>query len=252
MLSVQSPGAKNGQAPEPARILQVDNLTMTFKGVKAVNDLSFDVHQGEIFGIAGPNGAGKTTVFNVISGLHVGTGRLRFQGEDIAGLKPHHICRRGIARTLQIPQIFASLAVEDNVRFGAHFGNAGPTDEPEVIRTALDFVGLTPRRRELPPHMDLYHKKLIMLAAALATQPKLLLLDEPIGGLSLAEIGPLIALIQKINRQLGITIIIIEHLMKVLKALSDRLMIIHYGERICLGRPDAVMQDRQVREVYLG
>ncbi len=142
----------------------------------------------------------------------------------------------------------------NNVRFGAHFGNKHikDGDESEIILRALDFVGLQEDKTAIAENMDLFHKKLIMIAAALATQPRLLLLDEPIGGLSPAEIGPLIELIRRINQELNITVIIIEHRMKVLKELSHRLMILHYGEEIRTGPPAEVMEDEKVKEVYLG
>jgi branched-chain amino acid transport system ATP-binding protein len=237
-----------------APILQVRNLSKAFGAMMAVNNLSFEVPAGEVFGIAGPNGAGKTTVFNLITGFLQGTGEVRFEDKNVTNLKPYQICHRGIARTLQIPQVFSTLDVFNNVRFGAHFGNKHLKDgsETEIISNALDFVGLQDDKTAIAENMDLLHKKLIMIAAALATRPRLLLLDEPIGGLSPAEIGPLIELIRRINRELNITVIIIEHLMKVLKELSDRLMILHYGEEIRTGPPAEVMQDEQVKEVYLG
>jgi branched-chain amino acid transport system ATP-binding protein len=243
--------AGRGQAPGPP-ILCVRDLSMSFDGVEALSRLNFDVESGEIFGIAGPNGAGKTTLFNVISGLFNGSGTVIFRTEDISIAKPHRICHLGIARTLQIPKIFSTLNVYDNIRFGAHFGKPGRKDEAGLIQDALDFVGLKERKTEIAEHLGLFHKKLIMIAAALATQPELLLLDEPVGGLSPIEINPLIGLIRRINRDLGITIIIIEHLMKVLKQLSDRLMIIHYGKKICIGTSEHVMQDSKVKEIYLG
>ncbi len=237
-----------------APILQVRNLSKAFGAMLAVNNLSFEVPSGEVFGIAGPNGAGKTTVFNLITGFLQGTGEVRFEGIDVTNLKPYQICHRGIARTLQIPQVFSTLDVFNNVRFGAHFGNKHITDgdEAEIIHRALDFVGLQDDKTAIAENLDLFHKKLIMIAAALATQPRLLLLDEPIGGLSPAEIEPLMQLIRKINQELSVTVIIIEHRMKVLKELSHRLMILHYGEEIRTGPPAEVMQDGKVKEVYLG
>ena len=254
MASSANLNSKDGQMGAQAPILQVRNLTKSFGAMMAVNDLSFEVSKGEVFGIAGPNGAGKTTVFNLITGFLQGTGEVRFEDENVTNLKPHQICHRGIARTLQIPQVFSTLDIFNNVRFGAHFGNRQLKDgnEAEIIHRVLDFVGLQDDKTAIAENMDLFHKKLIMIASALATQPRLLLLDEPIGGLSPAEIEPLMQLIWKINQELNITIIIIEHLMKVLKKLSHRLMILHYGEEIRTGPPAEVMEDEKVREVYLG
>ena len=179
---------------------------------------------------------------------------MRFEDKNVTNLKPHQICHRGIARTLQIPQVFSTLDVFNNVRFGAHFGNQHIKDgnETQIIHRVLDFVGLQDNQTAIAENMDLFHKKLIMIAAALATRPRLLLLDEPIGGLSPAEIDPLIELIRKINEELNITVIIIEHRMKVLKELSHRLMILHYGEEIRTDPPEEVMEDERVKEVYLG
>ncbi|MGD8470940.1 MAG: ABC transporter ATP-binding protein [Desulfobacterales bacterium] len=254
MAGTQNSKSKDERVGAKAPILQVRNLSKAFGAMKAVNDLSFEVPSGEVFGIAGPNGAGKTTVFNLITGFLQGSGEVRFEDKNVENLKPYQICHRGIARTLQIPQIFSTLDVYNNIRFGAHFGNKHLKDgnEAEIIHRVLEFVGLQDDKTTIAENMDLFHKKLIMLAAALATQPRLLLLDEPIGGLSLAEIGPLMELIRKINQELNITVIIIEHLMKVLKELSHRLMILHYGEEIRTGPPAEVMEDEKVKEVYLG
>lgn len=245
-------GGRHQGVSAPPPLLEVRDLSQAFGAMLAVKNLSFEVHQGEILGIAGPNGAGKTTLFNVTTGFLQGTGEVIFEGENINKLKPYQICHRGIARTFQVPLIFSTLDVFHNVKFGAHFGNRDVKDENQAVREAIDFAGLTGREKTIAENVDLLHKKLIMIASALATGPKLLLLDEPIGGLSPAEIGPLMKVIQRINQELGITIIMIEHLMKVLKELSDRLMILHYGEKICIGHPEEVMADEKVREVYLG
>lgn len=251
-MSSDSSNDRAGQLNDSGPILRVQALSMSFNGVDALRNLAFEVQNGEIFGIAGPNGAGKTTLFNVIAGLYAGTGTVIFKDEDISTAKPHKVCHLGIARTLQIPKVFSTLSVYDNVRFGAHFGKPGRRNEEWQILKALDFVGLESRKADLAENLGLFQKKLIMIAAALATSPELLLLDEPVGGLSPAEINPLIKLIKRINQDLGITIVIIEHLMKVLKELSDSLMIIHYGEKICIGTPEDVMQDQKVKDVYLG
>ena len=252
MIVDQAAAAGSDGPPGATAILQVENLGMAFNGVPALRGLSFDVQEGEIFGIAGPNGAGKTTLFNVISGLYVGSGTIAFKSQDISRAKPHRICHLGMARTLQVPRVFSTLTVYDNVRFGAHFGKPGRCNEAQLIETALEFVGLSARKRDLAENLGLFQKKMTMIAAALATQPSLLLLDEPVGGLSAVEIDPLISFIKRINQELNITVIIIEHLMKVLKALSHRMMIIHYGETICIGKSDTVMADEKVRAVYLG
>jgi branched-chain amino acid transport system ATP-binding protein len=233
-------------------ILQVNNVTQRFGQLAAVKDLSFEVEKGEIFGIAGPNGAGKSTLFNVITGFYHGSGDIIFDGTNISGLRPHQICHKGIARTFQIPQLFLTLPMVENVRVGAHFGVRGAHDERERINEAISLVGLQGKEKVIAANLNLFDKKLTLIAAALATKPKLLLLDEPIGGLSPTEVRESVALIQKINKELGLTIIVIEHLMKVLTKIAQRLMILHNGEKICLGSPEEVAKDKRVIEVYLG
>src|SRR4030067_2459098 len=164
-------------------ILQTKQVTKRFVELAAVKDLTFEVDEGEIFGIAGPNGAGKTTLFNVISGIYSGSGEIYFQGARIDRLRPFQVCLTGIARTFQIPSVFSTLTVYDNVRVGAHFGNHN-LDEQKTIREVIDFVGLSGKQDIEAKHLPLFDKKITMLAAALATEPKILMLDEPIGGLS--------------------------------------------------------------------
>ena len=233
-------------------ILQVRNLTQYFGQLAAVNDLSFDVEKGEIFGVAGPNGAGKTTLFNVITGYHRYSGNIIFDTVSIKSLRPHKICHKGIARIFQIPQLFVTLPVAENVKVGAHFGVRGAHDERKRINEIINFVGLQGKENVIASNLNLFDKKLTMLAIAMATEPKLLLLDEPIGGLSPTEVRQFVTLVQKINRDLGLSIIVIEHLMRVLTEISQRLMILHNGEKICIGSPREVIEDKRVIEVYLG
>jgi len=233
-------------------ILQLNKVTQRFGELAAVDNLSFEVEDGEIFGIAGPNGAGKSTLFNVITGFCRGSGDIIFDGSNIRGLKPHQICQKGIARTFQIPEPFLTLPIIENVKVGAHFGVRGAHDERECIKEAIDFVGLQGKENVIAANLNLFDKKMTLLAAALATKPKLLLLDEPIGGLSPTEVTESVALMKKINKELGLTIIIIEHLMKVLTEVSQRLMILNSGEKICIGPPKEVIKDKQVIEIYLG
>ena len=233
-------------------ILRCENVTQRFGQLAAVEDLSFEVERGEVFGIAGPNGAGKTTLFNVITGVYHGSGNIIFDDANIAKLRPHQICHKGIARTFQIPQLFLTMTMLDNVRVGAHFGNLGGHNEEENIRETLELLGLKGKENVIAANLNLYDKKLAMLAAAMATKPKLVLLDEPIGGLSPTETKDMVALVQKVNKEQGLAIIVIEHLMKVLTKLSNRLMIMVNGERIALGPPEEVTKDEKVIEVYLG
>jgi branched-chain amino acid transport system ATP-binding protein len=234
------------------KILQVKKITKRFGELAAVKDLSFEVEKAETFGIAGPNGAGKTTLFNLITGFYHGSGDIVFDNVNISRLRPHQICHKGIARTFQIPQLFLTLPVFENVRVGAHFGVAGAHDEKKSITEAINFVGLQRRENVIAANLSLYDKKLTMMGMALATKPKLLLVDEPIGGLSPTETKQFMDLIQKANKELGLTIIVIEHLMKVLTTLCQRLLIMESGERIALGPPEEVCRNEKVIEIYLG
>lgn len=233
-------------------LLQCKNLTKQFGKLTAVDDLSFEVGQGEIFGIAGPNGAGKTTLYNLITGIYQGSGEIIFEGQDINGLRAHRICHKGIARTFQIPQLFLTLPVYENVRVGAHFGSRLKDRVQRNIEEALAFTGLGDKRDALGANLNLWDKKMTMIAAALATRPRLLLLDEPIAGLNPNEVRLAVDMIKRINTELGLTVIIIEHFMKVLTELSQRLMILENGALICLGSPVEVAGDKKVIECYLG
>lgn len=233
-------------------ILELKNITKTFGGVTAVNALSFEVKRGEIFGIAGPNGSGKSTLFNVVSGFEHGRGHIVFNNENISHLHPHLICRKGVARTFQTPHLFSSFPVIDNVRVGAHFGSREEHNEEENIREALRFVGLEGKENIITAGLSLFDKKKTMLATALATKPKLLMVDEPMGGLSPAETRESVSLLRRVNGELNVTIIIIEHLMSVLAELSERLMILDNGTKICIGAPEDVSRDERVIRTYLG
>lgn len=233
-------------------MLEVDRITMRFGDLAVVKDISFKVKKGEIFGIAGPNGAGKTTLFNLITGFYHGSGDITFNGEKIDKLKPYQSCHRGITRTFQIPQLFLTLPVIKNVRVGAHFGAQGVKNETDIINETISFVGLQGKESIITDNLNLFDRKRTELATALATKPKLLLLDEPIGGLSPTETKELMALIQTVNKELGLTVIIIEHLMKVLTQLTDRLMIMENGMEIAIGPPKEVVKDEKVIRVYLG
>ncbi len=234
-------------------ILKCENLTKQFGKLYAVDDLSFEVEEGTIFGIAGTNGSGKTTTFNLITGVYPFSGDIIFNGEKISGMTPYKICHKGIARTFQIPQLFLSLPLLENVRAGAHFGNSGVHhNEMETIKEVLEFVGLKGKESTIAANLKLLDKKLAMIATALATKPKILLLDEPTAGLNPIEIQQSIELIKRINQDLGVTILIIEHFMKVLTELSQVLMILENGAQICIGPPREVTKNPRVIETYLG
>jgi len=231
-------------------ILRLVKVNKRFGGLVSVRDVSFEIEQGEIFGIAGPNGAGKTTLFNVITGHLPCRGDIFLGGKNINGLRPNEICHLGMARTFQMPALFISLSIFDTVRLGSHFGK--PKSAGGSVEEAIEFVGLKGKEKLTPPNLDLFDKKLTMLAASLATQPKVLLLDEPIAGLSLPQIRQSVQLIRRIRDELKITILIIEHLMNVLTDISNRLMILNDGAVICLGEPREVVQDKEVIRVYTG
>jgi len=233
-------------------ILEARNVTKYFGRLAAVNNLSFEVNDGEIFGIAGPNGAGKTTLFNLIAGAYPCKGEILFKGEKINNLKPYKVCQKGVARTFQIPLVFPSLSVYENIAIGARFGGRRRDDEKSLILKIIELIGLDGKENLEASHLRLFDKKLTMLGIALATQPKLLMLDEPAGGLNPAEIQQSIALFKRLNKEFGITLVVIEHLMKVLMGISERLMIIHDGEKIRQGAPVEVAGDKRVIEIYLG
>lgn len=242
-------------------LLECRNVTKFYGGLAAVQDLSFWVNEGEIFGIAGPNGAGKTTLFDVISAhTLISAGEIYFQGNPIHKKPSYEIYRMGIARTFQIPVVFQSQSVLMNVVVGSQFGRHGRSllsllrFEDEVIQQALkslSLVGLTESAEATSANLSLFDKKRLMLASALATKPKLLLLDEPVGGLNTSEIEEFMGLTRKIRDE-GVTIIIIEHVMKALMGLSDRVLIMHYGQKLFEGLPEEASHNSEVLRVYLG
>ena len=232
-------------------ILKAINVTKKFGELKAVNDLSFEVRAGKIFGIAGPNGAGKSTVYNLITGFYSFDGKIEFEGRDISGLPPYRIAKAGIARTFQIPQTFPSLSVQKGISVGSRFGAAGGFD-PAHVDEVIRFVDLEKERTQNTGLLNLLGKKKLMIGAALATKPKILMLDEPMAGCNASEIKSLMRLISRINQDLGITIIIIEHFMKVLTELTETLLIIESGRKILQDEPAKVVNDPRVIECYLG
>ena len=232
-------------------MLKLSHVTKRFGSLVAVNDLSFTVEKGCIFGIAGPNGAGKSTVYNLITGFHDFEGSILFDEKEISGKKPYQIAKAGITRTFQIPQTFPSLSVEQGIEVGNRFGNPGRSSTRNVDRV-IEFVELENERKNLTGTLNLLGKKKLMIGAALATTPKILMLDEPMAGSNAHEIKALMKLIKRINQDLGVTIIIIEHFMKVLTELTQTLLIIETGTEICCGDPVAVTNDPKVIECYLG
>lgn len=226
-------------------ILVIKNVTKSFGKLMAVNDVSFAVGKDEIFGIAGPNGAGKTTLFNVISGLpyHVNSGRIYFAGEAIESRPAHRICRLGLARTFQKETLFDTLSVLNNVLMGSVYGanDRKPDEFIEKALKTLEFVGLTDKLHETAGHLALFEKKLLMLASALATQPKVLLLDEPAAGLNQPEMDQSADLFQRINSS-GTAIILIEHQLPLLMKVSERVMILDNGQKLADGPPEHIVK----------
>ncbi|MFH1136592.1 MAG: ABC transporter ATP-binding protein [Pseudomonadota bacterium] len=236
-------------------ILETKNVSKSFGKLQALYKVDLEVEQGEIFGVAGPNGAGKSTLFNVIAGVFPPTeGRVAFSGRDVTRLKSHLVCRLGLARTFQIPQTFQTLSVFDNVRVGATFGGrAGGRDKIiSQVESTLEFLDLVPFRNAAAANLDLYTTKLVMMAAALATGCRMLMLDEPLAGLSMSEINKFIQVVRHVNKTGGITILLIEHILDSLIEVSNRLLILNNGEVIYRGDPEGIRRDPHVIEVYLG
>jgi branched-chain amino acid transport system ATP-binding protein len=236
-------------------ILEGEGVTKYFGGLAAVSDVDFHIDRGEIVGLIGPNGAGKTTLFNIISAALVPRpGVIRFKDKKITGLKPHQICRMGIARTFQSVKVFANIPVFDNVRLGSFFGTATRMSSVESAREAeelLDFVGLPAMRTTLAKDLPLVNQKRLEVARALATKPELLLLDELMAGLNQTEVAQAMELVTSI-RDRGVTIFMIEHVMKAIMGVCDRIMVLHHGVKIAEGTPQEVATSRTVIEVYLG
>jgi len=231
-------------------LLSCEKLTKYFGGFAVVKDVSFKVDEQIIFGLAGPNGAGKTTLFNLLTGMVTPTsGKVLFQNKEIQHLKPHKIFKLGIARTFQIPTFFPNLTILQNITVGMKYGKMrdDPTKRGEEI---LKFVELDRKKDVVSRSLSLFDKKRLMIATAMASKPKLLLLDEPIAGLNPHEIDYTMDLIKKISQTT--TVIIIEHIMKVIMGLSKNILILDYGQKLIEGTPKEVASDKKVIEAYLG
>jgi branched-chain amino acid transport system ATP-binding protein len=237
----------------PAKVLlELKNVTIKFGGLTAVSDLSFKLFEGEIVGLIGPNGAGKTTVFNLISGVYRPTeGEIYLNGENITGLKPFQICHRGIGRTFQVVRPFGGKSVLYNVMVGAFLRTNDTRKSREKALEVLQLVGLYNKKDVLAKNLTIVDRKRLEVAKALATEPKLLLLDEVLAGLNPAEVDEAVEMIRQIHKS-GITILLIEHVLKAAMALSQRIMVLDYGKKIAEGSPEEVTSNPEVIKAYLG
>ena len=237
-------------------MLAVEGLCKRFGGFLAVNQVSFEVREGEILGLIGPNGSGKSTTFNLIAGnLRPTSGSIRLQGSEIGGLPAHAICHHGVARTFQIPRPFRKLSLLENVMLAAYFGSAGSIGRAEAQRRAgeaLDMVGLPSDATAQTGGLGAAALKKLELARALATKPRLLLADESLGGLDATEMERAADLLNNIRTRMGITIVWVEHIMGVLMRIVDRVIVLDHGEKIFEGAPAEAALDPRVTEVYLG
>jgi len=237
------------------RILEGEKVTKYFGGLAAVSNVDFHVDKGEIFGLIGPNGAGKTTLFNLVSAsLPLKSGVIKFKGGKISGLKPHQICRLGVARTFQAVKIFGNMPVIQNVMLGSMFGRPKAAQSMDAAKEAaqwVEFVGLSAMSATPARDLTLVNQKRVEVARALATKPELLMLDELMAGLNPTEVAESMELVTTI-RDRGITVFMIEHVMKAIMNVCDRIMVLHHGEKIADGTPQEITTSKKVIEVYLG
>jgi branched-chain amino acid transport system ATP-binding protein len=236
-------------------ILLAEKINKSFGGLMALAQVNFEIHEGEIFGVIGPNGSGKTTLFNVITGfLNADSGKVTFMGKDITGLPPHQICRQGIARIFQLVKPFHQLTTLQNVMVGRTYGKDSATNmkkAKEEVVEIVNFVGLGNKIEVIASQLTMADRKRLELARALAAHPQLLLLDELMAGLNPAETEVSMNLVRKI-RDSGVTVVMVEHIMKAVLGISDRVMVLNVGMKIAEGPPREVVKNQQVIEAYLG
>ena len=238
-------------------MLELKNVGINFKGLRALDDVSFSVGEGEVVGLIGPNGAGKTTMMNIICGVYKPShGTVNFNGADITGLTSDKICHRGISRTYQIPQPFFAMtalaSVLTSVLNGKKRSHMSLADAGLEASYYLEFVGLFSKRDEIASNLNLYELRMLELARALATTPKLLLLDEAMAGLNPVESERALEMIWNAQDQFGITILWIEHVMKIIMKAAQRIVVLQYGKKIAEGPPDQIVRDPRIIEAYLG
>ena len=234
-------------------LLSIDAVSKRFRGLLAVDNVSFRVAQGSIFAVIGPNGAGKTTLFNIIAGMSApDRGSIAFAGGRIDGLTPDEICRRGIGRTFQLVRPFPALSVEDNVAIGAMLHRHDPGLARRRAHEVLKQLDLFGKRHQPASALTLPDRKRLEVARALATDPKLLLLDEVMAGLRPAETDRMVSVLTTLNREAGLTILLIEHVMRAVMVLAARVLVLHHGAAIAEGAPEAVVREPAVVQSYLG
>jgi branched-chain amino acid transport system ATP-binding protein len=233
-------------------ILEIQHLSKNFKGLRAVHEVGFSIQENELFGLIGPNGSGKTTLFNLISGIYTPTsGSILFKGRDITGLQPNLICREGVGRTFQITKPFLKLTVLENVIIGALNRTPSVHTAEEKAREILAQMDLSDKASVQGKHLSVPERKRLELARALATEPKLLLLDEVMAGLNPVELNEIIEVLRRIAGK-GISIFIVEHIMHAIMTISERIMVLHHGEMIAIGAPKEITSNEKVIEAYLG
>ncbi len=258
-VHVHLPPETRAPAPRPAPgsgevLLETHGLSKAFKGVQALSDVSLQVHKGEILGLLGPNGSGKSTFINVVSGHYAATGgSYSFEGRELAGLPAHLVAQSGIARTYQIPRPFAQMTVLENVILSAMFGSTAMNraQATEEAMKCLEFTGLKHKAESLPDDLNLHQRKFLELARALASRPRLVLLDEVLSGMTPSEINEAIELIRRIRDQ-GSTIVFVEHVMRAVMALADRVAVLNHGKLLAVGPAQEVMSNPEVVSAYLG
>lgn len=246
---------------EKPPLLSCRRVTKSYGALNAVDKMTFDVQAGTVFGIGGPNGAGKTTLYDVICGISPATsGEILLDGKSIVRMSPHEVCHQGIARTFQLNASFDTLTVKENVLLAAHHGHAlneipklfFNNEERHRADHALEVTGLADKANEIASTLNLVDQKLLMIAGALATSPRILMMDEPVGGLVPQEIDRVEAVVRRLTEEKGITVILIEHVMRFLVGLSDEVMIMNQGAKLYQGTPEGLAHDKKVVEVYLG
>jgi branched-chain amino acid transport system ATP-binding protein len=233
-------------------LLEVTGITKRFGGLVAVNDLNLSLDKGQILGLIGPNGAGKTTAFNMISGFYKpDEGDITFEGKNITGLRPDQICKLGLTRTFQVVKPFPQLSVRDNVMVGAYNRTNNRRESHQKAVEIIEFLGMQDMQDMTASSLSVAYNKRLEVAKALATDPKIILLDEAMAGLRPIETDHMIDLVRQVSDQ-GIALLLVEHVMRVIMSLAERIVVIHHGEKIAEGEPQEIVQDKAVIDAYLG